>query len=59
MFRAGGLFNGQLRELAGVHYQWDRPFILDSSAATDTFGIEPTAQSEAMAATVAWWREKR
>jgi nucleoside-diphosphate-sugar epimerase len=59
LFRAGGLFNGQLKELAGVHYQWDRPFVMDSSAATETFGIEPTAQDEAMAATVAWWREKR
>ena len=59
LFRAGGVFSGQMRELAGVHYQWDRPFVMDSSAATDTFGIEPTPQDEAMAATVAWWREKR
>jgi nucleoside-diphosphate-sugar epimerase len=59
LFRAGGVFSGQLRELAGVHYQWDRPFVMDSSAATATFTIAPTPQDEAMAATVAWWREKR
>jgi len=33
--------------------------VMDSSAATDAFGVEPTPQDEAMAATVAWWREKK
>ncbi len=45
-----------LRELEEVRHQFTRPFVLDSTAATDTFGLEPTPLDEALAATVAWWR---
>jgi hypothetical protein len=36
-------------------YQFERDFVLDSSAATATFGITPTPMAEALAATAAWW----
>lgn len=45
-----------LRELEEVRHQFTHPFVLDSTAATDTFGLEPTPLDEALAATVAWWR---
>ena len=39
-------------------YQFDRDFVLDSSAATATFGLAPTPMEEALAATVAWWADR-
>ena len=54
---AAGLVSPMLRELDEVRYQFERPFVLDSSAFTATFGIEPTPMDEALAATAAWWKE--
>jgi nucleoside-diphosphate-sugar epimerase len=45
-----GLFSPQMREMKETRYQFDRPFVLDSSACTATFGIEPTPLDEALAA---------
>jgi len=45
-----GLFSAQIRELNETRYQFDRPFILDSSACTATFGIEATPIDEALTA---------
>ena len=45
-----GLFSAQLRELKETRYQFDRPFVLDSSACAATFGIEATPLDEALAA---------
>ncbi|MGL5818570.1 MAG: NAD-dependent epimerase/dehydratase family protein [Phycicoccus sp.] len=56
---AGGLFVPQLRELRETLHQFDRPFVMDSSAATAACGIEPTPLAEALAATVAGYRERR
>lgn len=53
---AGGLVSPLLRELREVLYQFERPFILDSSAAVETFGLRPTPMSEALSATLDWWR---
>ncbi len=55
--RAIGLANKEMREIAEMTYQFDRDFVLDSSAATATFGLEPTPMEEALAATVAWWAD--
>ncbi|GCE38194.1 Nucleoside-diphosphate-sugar epimerases [Rhodococcus wratislaviensis] len=51
--RLAGLFNPAAREMLEVQYQWHRPFVLDSSAATAAFGIEPTPIDEALQETVA------
>jgi nucleoside-diphosphate-sugar epimerase len=37
-----GLFSPAVRELAETAYQRDRPFVVDDSAARDTFGLTPT-----------------
>ncbi|MCA0296361.1 MAG: NAD-dependent epimerase/dehydratase family protein [Actinobacteria bacterium] len=39
VLRLGGLFSPVLRELPEVAYQTAQPFIMDSSAATTTFGL--------------------
>lgn len=58
MVKAAGLFVPMMRELAETRYQFDRPFVLDSSAFTTTFGEAPTPLDEQLAATVAWWRAR-
>lgn len=44
----GGLFDPTVRELRETAYQFRRPFVLDSSAATAAFGIEPTPLAAAL-----------
>ncbi|GIG85759.1 NAD-dependent epimerase/dehydratase family protein [Plantactinospora endophytica] len=44
----GGVFDPTVRELRETAYQFRRPFVLDSSAATATFGIEPTGLDTAL-----------
>ena len=56
--RAAGLVSPMLRELDEVMYQFDRPFVLDSSAFTKTFGVPATPLDDALAATVAWWQTR-
>jgi len=43
-----GLFNPFIRELRATRYQFVRPFVLDSSLARTTFGLEPTPIDEAL-----------
>ncbi len=54
--RLGGLAVPFLRELPEVRYQFAAPFVLDSSAAQRTFGLEPTPMDEGLRRTVEWWR---
>jgi nucleoside-diphosphate-sugar epimerase len=56
--RALGLLSADLRGYEEVRYQFERPFVLDSSNFTDTFGVAPTPMDEALLATAAWWRER-
>jgi nucleoside-diphosphate-sugar epimerase len=56
--RALGLFNPMLRELAETSYQFDQPFILDTSKYQTTFGTAGTPLADAAAATVAWYRTR-
>lgn len=42
-----------IRELDETAHQFERPFVLDSSAAEETFGLRPTPWREALAATLA------
>jgi len=57
--RAAGLVAPQLRGLHEIRYQFDEPFVVDSTAFTATFGEAPTPFDQACAATVAWWRRRR
>jgi len=53
-----GLAMPVLRELQETAYQRTRPYVLDSTAATATFGITATPLQDGLAATVAWWRTR-
>lgn len=59
MLRIAGLFVPMAREVGVVMYQWTEPFVSDWSAYEAAFGpFERTPLDEALAATVAWWRER-
>ncbi|MEV0384754.1 NAD-dependent epimerase/dehydratase family protein [Nonomuraea sp. NPDC050643] len=52
-----GLFNPTVRALGETWYQRDRPFVSDTTKFTRTFGpFAATPHSEAIAATLAWYR---
>jgi hypothetical protein len=54
--RALGLFNPMMRELAEMAYEFEEPFVLDSSKYESTFGATGTPLPAAIASTVAWYR---
>ena len=56
IIRLLGLVNPVMREIAEVAYQFERPFVLDSSAAQETFGLAPTPWQDVLAALVAAYR---
>lgn len=56
--KLAGRFNPMLRELVEMLYEFDRPFVVDDSAFTSTFGWTATPLGEAVATTVAWYRDR-
>jgi nucleoside-diphosphate-sugar epimerase len=57
--RLAGLFDPRARETTEMLYQWERPFVLDASKFQRAFGpFEPTPHHQAVATTVAWFRER-
>ena len=56
--RALGLVNPMMRELAEMSYEFDEPFVLDTSKYQSTFGAAGTPLAAAVAATVAWYRTR-
>lgn len=59
ILRSAGLFSTDMRELAEMLYQFERPFVMDSSESQRLLGLEPTPLPVAAAATVAWWGSTR
>jgi hypothetical protein len=58
MLALAGLFMPLAREVRVVMYQWTEPWISDWSAFETAFGpFARTPMDEALAATVAWWRQ--
>ncbi|MFJ4227458.1 NAD-dependent epimerase/dehydratase family protein [Paenarthrobacter nicotinovorans] len=57
VLRTAGVFSTDMRELAELLYQFERPFIMDSTKSQRLLGLQPTPLPEAAAATVAWWRQ--
>jgi len=51
--RAAARISPTVRALDETRYQFERPFVLDSSQAEAAFGLAPTPWAEALAATVA------
>lgn len=45
---ASGLFSPIIKELRTTRYQFTAPFVIDSSATTEMFGLQPTPLDEAL-----------
>jgi nucleoside-diphosphate-sugar epimerase len=58
LLKVGGLFSPLFRELPEMLYQFDRPFIVDSSLFTSTFGQSPTPLPKVLTSTVDWYRNR-
>ncbi|MFI1564887.1 NAD-dependent epimerase/dehydratase family protein [Streptomyces sp. NPDC020490] len=56
MLAALGLVNPTVRALREVAYQLERPFVMDSGAATAAFGLKPTPWTEVLSATADSYR---
>ncbi len=56
MMRLAGIFNSAARASMEMMYQFNEPFVVDSSRIEETFGLEPTPVELAMENTVAWYR---
>jgi nucleoside-diphosphate-sugar epimerase len=56
--RALALVNPLMRELAELSYEFDEPFVLDTSKYESAFGAAGTPLAAAIAATVAWYRTR-
>ncbi|MCM9076712.1 MULTISPECIES: NAD-dependent epimerase/dehydratase family protein [Streptomyces] len=52
------LFSPLIRELKEIRYQFDRPFVVDSSACEVALAVRSTPVDEQVEATVEWWRAR-
>ncbi|MGA7194550.1 MAG: SDR family oxidoreductase [Anaerolineales bacterium] len=52
----GGLFIPMAKESVEMMYEFDQPFIVDSSKFEKTFGMQATPMKEAIKETVAWYK---
>ncbi len=58
LLRAGGAVVPLLREVNGVLYQFDAPFIADGSETTETFEVAPSPWEPLLAETARAWTER-
>jgi nucleoside-diphosphate-sugar epimerase len=56
MMWMGGLFIPEAKESLEMMYEFDQPFIVNSSKFENTFGMKATPLKEAMQETVAWYK---
>lgn len=56
--KAIGVFSPDMRDLTETMYQFEHPFVMDSTASQAALGLTPTPLHEAAAATVAWWGDQ-
>jgi len=56
LLRAVGLVNPTMRELVEMQYQFDEPFVVDSSKITNKLGVEATPVEQAIAHTLREYR---
>jgi nucleoside-diphosphate-sugar epimerase len=57
LMRGLGLVNPMMRELAEMAYEFEAPFILDTSKYATTFGTAGTPLDKAIETTIAWYRD--
>jgi nucleoside-diphosphate-sugar epimerase len=51
-----GLFMPAMKEIVEMLYEFEQPFVVDSSRFENTFGVKATPMREAIRETVAWYR---
>jgi nucleoside-diphosphate-sugar epimerase len=51
-----GLFIPEVKEMVEMLYEFDQPFIMDSSKFERTFGMKATPMRDAIRETVAWFK---
>jgi nucleoside-diphosphate-sugar epimerase len=56
MMAIGGLFIPEAKETVEMMYEFDKPFIVDSSKFEKTFGVKATPIREAIRETVNWYK---
>lgn len=56
MLKPAGIVVPMLKELRETAYQFEAPFVIDATAAEQTFGLHATPLPEAAAQTMAWWQ---
>jgi nucleoside-diphosphate-sugar epimerase len=56
MMAVGGLFIPEAKESVEMMYEFDKPFIVDSSKFEKTFGMKATPMREAIRETVKWYK---
>jgi nucleoside-diphosphate-sugar epimerase len=59
LLRALGLFNPGIRETIEMLYEFEEPFVVDSSRFEREFGEQATPLREAIQRTVRWYRQER
>lgn len=57
MMGLGGLFIPAAREMVEMMYEFEKPFVVDSSKFTKAFGVQGTPLGEAIKTTVAWYKQ--
>jgi nucleoside-diphosphate-sugar epimerase len=56
MMTIGGLFIPEAKEMVEMMYEFEKPFIVDSSKFETAFGMKATPMREAIKETVAWYK---
>lgn len=56
MMQFGGLFVPEAKEMVEMMYEFEQPFIVDSSAFEETFGMKATPLPDAIRETVGWYQ---
>jgi nucleoside-diphosphate-sugar epimerase len=59
VMRALGVFNPTMRELVEMTYEFDEPFVLDTTRYESTFGATGTPLTAAVTETVRWYQAQR
>jgi nucleoside-diphosphate-sugar epimerase len=59
MLYLAGLFIPPAREMIEMAYEFEEPYLLDSSKIERAFGLRPTPLEQALAETVTWWRGRQ
>ena len=57
MLRLGGLFVPAAKEMVEMMYEFEKPFVVDSSKFVKAFGDIATPHAQAVKPTIAWYRE--